>query len=267
MSALPRPETPSRPRTPDDATWAALSPEARERWLDEAQSALIAEHRLSPEGRLHRGNKQRAHAALERWFSGMGRKVYLGVEEAVFYPEAEPFCPDLFAVMEVEDPGPEADRRRWVVREEGRGIDFVLEIIVHGDRRKDLVDNVTFYAALGIPEYVVYDRKRQKLYGFRLPFPGARRYEPISLVRGELSSAVLGLGLAIEGQRLRFRAAGATLPEDFELLERADRAVEALQERLDGVEQELEAERLKNESIIAALRARLRLAGLDDEPT
>lgn len=262
MSALPLPAPPARPRMPDEASWAALSPDARERWLDEAQSALVAEHRLSPEGRLHRGSKQRAHAALERWFSGMGRRVYLGVEEGVFYPEAEPFCPDLFAVMDVEDPGPEADRRRWVVREEGRGIDFVLEIIVHGDRRKDLVDNVSFYAALGIPEYVVYDRKRQKLYGFRLPAPGARRYEPIPLQRGELSSAVLGLGLAIEGQRLRFRAAGATLPEDIELLQRADRAVEELQGRLDGVEQELEAERQRS----AALRARLRSAGLDDEP-
>jgi hypothetical protein len=150
-----------------------------------------------------------------------------------------------------------------VVREEGRGIDFVLEIIVHGDRRKDLVDNVSVYAALGIPEYVVYDRKGQKLYGFRLPAPGARRYEPIPLQRGELSSAVLGLGLAIEGQRLRFRAAGATLPEDIELLQRADRGVEELQGRLDGVEQELEAERQRS----AALRARLRSAGLEDEPT
>lgn len=247
MSALPLPAPPARPRMPDEASWAALSPDARERWLDEAQSALVAEHRLSPEGRLHRGSKQRAHAALERWFSGMGRRVYLGVEEGVICPET--------------------DRRRWVVREEGRGIDFVLEIIVHGDRRKDLVDNVSFYAALGIPEYVVYDRKRQKLYGFRLPAPGARRYEPIPLQRGELSSAVLGLGLAIEGQRLRFRAAGATLPEDIELLQRADRAVEELQGRLEGVEQELEAERQRSAAIIAALRARLRSAGLDDEPT
>jgi hypothetical protein len=43
--------------------------------------------------------------------------------------------------------------------------------------------------------------------------------------------------------------------------------VEELQGRLDGVEQELEAERQRSAAIIAALRARLRSAGLDDEPT
>ncbi len=41
------------------------------------------------------------------------------------------------------------------------------------------MDNVERYARLGIPEYFVYDRKRQDLRGYRLPSPEARRYQRI----------------------------------------------------------------------------------------
>src|SRR5262245_36984624 len=41
----------------------------------------------------------------------------------------------------------------WVVAEEGKGLDFVLEVLHKGDRNKDLVENVERYAQLGIPEY------------------------------------------------------------------------------------------------------------------
>lgn len=44
-----------------------------------------------------------------------------------------------------------------VVADEGKGLDWVLEVVCHGDRRKDLVENVKRYAALGIPEYFIYD--------------------------------------------------------------------------------------------------------------
>jgi len=223
--------------------WARLSPDQQRSWLDAAQDALVAEQVFSPEGRLHRTAKHLAHEVLERWFSRRGRKVYLGLEEAVFYPDADPFIPDLFAVMDVADPGPESDRCRWVVAEEKRGIDFVLEVLVHADRRKDLVDNVTFYAALGIPEYFVYDRKRQKLYGFRLTTVPTPRYVSLEVEDGEIFSEVLGLGLAIEGRHLRFRNAGCNIPDSRDLAERATQMLKGHVERIGAMEGELESER------------------------
>jgi Uma2 family endonuclease len=54
-----------------------------------------------------------------------------------------------------------------VVAEEQRGLDFVLEVLHLGNRKKDLVDNVERYARLRIPEYFVYDRARQQILGYR----------------------------------------------------------------------------------------------------
>ena len=268
MSAVAPLPLPPRARTPSLEAWARLGPREQRAFLDAAQDALVAEQVFSPEGRLHRTAKEVAHEVLDRWFKRQGRKVYLGLEEAVFYPDADPFIPDLFAVMDVADPGPDSDRCRWVVAEEKRGLDFVLEVLVHADRRKDLVDNVTFYAALGIPEYFVYDRKRQKLYGFRLTQLPTPRYLSLAAEDGEIFSEVLGLGLAIEGRQLRFRSGGANLPDREELAERATRVLRAHVERIDAMEGELEAERQRAEAerqradaaeaALEALRARLR---------
>ena len=72
---------------------------------------------------------------------------------------------------------PEDDQRMaWVVADEGKGLDLVLEVLHKGDRDKDLVENVERYARLGIPEYFVYDRARQQIHGYpprRAGRPGA----------------------------------------------------------------------------------------------
>jgi Uma2 family endonuclease len=214
------------PHAPSAEVWLAWSPAKREAFLEEARAALLAEARLSPEGRPHQAAKARARDALLRWFSTQGRHIYLGSEEMVIHPLGEAFCPDLFAVLDVPDPGPDADRTAWVVAEEKRGVDLVLEVLYRGDRRKDLVDNVTFYAALGIREYFVYDIPRQAVYGWRLPEGGPRRYQSIPREVDTLASAVLGLELTAAGGRLRFRAGSAELPEVQELLERANRLLD-----------------------------------------
>jgi Uma2 family endonuclease len=72
----------------------------------------------------------------------------------------------VLAVLDV--PQPEDDERMaWVVADEGKGLDLVLEVLHHADRNKDLVENVERYARLGIPEYFVYDRARQRIHGHR----------------------------------------------------------------------------------------------------
>jgi Uma2 family endonuclease len=55
-------------------------------------------------------------------------------------------------VLAVVDAG-DHDRDRWNVRAEGRGLDWVLEVHVGRDRKKDADLNVKRYAQLGIPEY------------------------------------------------------------------------------------------------------------------
>jgi hypothetical protein len=124
------------PVGPSVEAWRALSPHARERFLDRVAAALTEEALRSPEARPHRSSRDRAHDALSRWFTQSGRPVYLCVNEIVQYPGSRGCCPDLFAVVGVPDPGPEADRRAWVVADEGRGIDLVLEVLYSGDRDK-----------------------------------------------------------------------------------------------------------------------------------
>lgn len=138
------------PVGPTLAAWAAMSREARERSLLSVIDALSDPRDLMTEGRPHKKTKAQAVDFLGLHFRAMGRVVYLAEEMAVVYPGEPGFSPDVLAVVGV--PQPEDDERMaWVVADEGRGLDFVLEVLHRGDRTKDLVDNVTRYARLGIP--------------------------------------------------------------------------------------------------------------------
>lgn len=66
-----------------------------------------------------------------------------------------------------------------MVSAEGKGLDWVLEVHVGGDRKKDAELNVARYARLGIPEYFLYDRERNRLSAYRLPSPEARTYSAV----------------------------------------------------------------------------------------
>jgi hypothetical protein len=121
----------------------------------------------------------------------------------------------------------------WVVADEGQGLDLVIEVLHHGSRSKDLIDNVERYAKLGIPEYFVYDRLHQLIYGYRLTDDRARRYQRIVPQFGRHASAVLGLDLAIEGGTLRFFNATAELPGSGDLIGRLNRMVADLEARAE----------------------------------
>ncbi len=159
----------------------------------------------------------------------------------------------MLAVLDVET----HDRDRWVVADEGKGLDFVLEIHVRGDRAKDHERNVRWYAELGIPEYFLFDRRRGRLLGWRLTQPGASSYEPILAQRGQLESRVLGLWIALEASappnplmRLRFYAGTAVVPEPEELAERLEATVtELIQQRADAEAARSDAERRLTEAL------------------
>jgi Uma2 family endonuclease len=174
-------------------------------------------------------------ATLRAFFESTGRRVYVSSELAVYYPAERRFAPDLFAVCDVET----HKRGKWVVSHEKKGLDFVMEVHVLGDSRKDLELNVARYARLGIPEYFIYDRGRQRLHGFRLPHAKARTYEAVLPSGGRLPSRVLGLDLVLEEDRLRFYQGTAYLLESRELVARLERIVQDVEAKADRRSREL----------------------------
>ncbi len=229
---------PDDPRAPPTEVWAAMSGEERAELVASLPSEW--EDALPPEGDRHWIPKVSARKTLERYFSRIGRSVYVGSELPIYYPGERVFAPDVFAVLDV----PLHERDRWVVSDEQRGLDWVLEIFLAGSRRKDFERNVELYARLGIHEYFLFDRGALRLEGFRFPTPTSRVYERISPEAQRYSCGSLGLELAIVGDRLRFFAADAELPDVEELIDRLEGAVAQTERRLADALREIE--RLKS---------------------
>ena len=119
----------------------------------------------------------------------------------------------------------------------------MLEVHVGGDRTKDAELNVARYARLGIPEYFLYDRARNRLAAYRLATPDAGVYTPIVPNHGLYESRVLGLEVQVDKDRLRFYAGTALLLESDELIVR-------LQEMCDDAQRLREEEaRLREEEV------------------
>jgi Uma2 family endonuclease len=254
---------PEDPRAPSLGQWERMLPDERARVVAMLPAEVPLEL-LPNEGDPHRKATRGALDALDSFFRRSGRRIYLSSGLAVFYPGERRFAPDLFAVTDVEP----HERSTWVVAAEGKGLDFVLEVHVAGDRKKDEKTNVERYARLGIAEYFYFDRTRLRLAGYRLPepaVPGGPRpsiYQRLVPQSGRFASEVLGLDLALEGPRLRFFAGNALLEDPDEMIarlgsmldkviagqEEAERLAEefaaklAEEQRLRGEEQRLRAE-------------------------
>lgn len=221
-----------------------MSADARERFLLRVLDALSDPRDAMSEGRPHKKVKARSLDLLGLHFRTLGRVIYLAEEMAVVYPGEAVFTPDVLAVIDV--PQPEDDERlAWVVADEGRGLDWVLEVLHRGDRKKDLVENVERYARLGIPEYFVYDRAHQRIRGHRLTAPGAKRYQPIVPQGGRYHSDVLGVDLAVEDDHLCFFHGMAELFGSDELIRRLSGMVRDHNAKAEQAE--AEAERAKAE--------------------
>ena len=217
---------------PTEEAWRAMSPSERESFLVRVLDALSDPASAMTEGRRHKKAKTRTIDALGLHFRTIGRAVYLAEEMAVIYPGEAVFSPDVLAVVGVVEPEDDA-RMAWVVADEGKGLDLVIEVLHHGSRSKDLIDNVERYAKLGIPEYFVYDRLHQKIFGYRLTDERTRRYQRIVPQFGRHTSAVLGLDLAIEGGTLRFFSGMAELPGTGDLIGRLNRMLVDLEARAE----------------------------------
>lgn len=240
------------PVTPSEERWREMSQAERERFVESVNSALSDPIIAMSEGRPHKKAKSRAIDMLGLHFRAMGRHIYLAEELAVLYPGTPGFTPDVMAVLDVEEP--EDDQRSaWVVADEGKGLDWVLEVLWAGNRKKDLEDNVERYASLGIPEYFIYDQKQQRIVGYRLP-EGAKRYQPILAQGGLYRSNVLGIDLAVVGRSLRFYQGTAELYDTKHLIERLEGILQSLEERADEAQRERDQAQRVNEKLISTTR-------------
>ena len=152
------------------------------------------------------------------------------------------FSPDLIAV----DGAEQRQRHSWIVDAEGgKGLDVAIEIVVRGERKKDLRVNVERYARLGIAEYYLFDRRHMTLAAWALEGGSYRRRIAQG---GRFHSAVLGLDLWLDGTRLRFSLGDALIPFTDELIDRVTRLSNDAQERVEALEAELLTEqRLREE--------------------
>ena len=226
-----------------------MGPEERARVVAELPGEVTWDELAMPEGDWHSEAKVRTKDMLEGYFRHQRRQVYVGMELPVYYPAERRFAPDLLVVLEAE----RHKRNKWVVSHEGKGLDWVMEVHVGGDRKKDAEYNVERYARVGIPEYFIYDRSREELLVYRLPTPEARKYERQQARQGRYEARVLGLEFEVVDDTLRIWAGNAPLLESGEMMERLKESLEKVQRR---VEQETRG-RMEAERRLAELQAQL----------
>jgi len=122
--------------------------------------------------------------------------VYVSGNLLLYYEKGNPkksVAPDVFVVFGVE----KKKRETYLLWEEGKAPDFVLEVSSKNTFRRDLNQKKRLYAQVfGVSEYFLYDPNHQYL---RPPLQGYRlveeAYVPIPPVEARLPSQVLGLEL------------------------------------------------------------------------
>ncbi len=166
--------------------------------------------------------------------------------------------PDVFVVLDV----PKGERKSWVVWEEGKGPDVVIELLSTSTAMFDKRQKKEIYQRrLRVPEYFWFDPFNHKDFaGFAISDHG---YEPISPDdQGRLISQQLGLalvywtGLYADTTTVWLRWAtldGVLLPTDRELAEQAQQVAEQAQQRAEIAESLLAQERDRVQQLLAQL--------------
>jgi Uma2 family endonuclease len=153
--------------------------------------------------------------------------------------------PDVFVVRGVpKETSPE--RRRYLVWEEGKSLDLLIEVTSESTRDEDLEEKMDLYRdTLHVAEYFLFDPYEEylepRLQGYRL---GRERYTRIRPVEGRLPSKVLGLHLKGEGTLLRLfdpvtESRLPIPPEERIARQQAEAEVERLRRELDELRRRL----------------------------
>ena len=123
---------------------------------------------------------------LRRHWRGR-RDVFVGADQFIHWdrnyhsrknPKNPPIAPDVYVAFGV------ADRHRlsYVVWEEGKPPDFVLEVVSPSSRRRDEKEKPLVYAKMGVPEFFLYDPRAKPapaLFGFKLRGGRGGEYRPL----------------------------------------------------------------------------------------
>ena len=200
----------------------------------------------------------------------------LAVADILVYPEEgnprNRIAPDVLVAFGVGT----HSRSSYLVWEEGKPPDWVLEVASPSTASKDLDFKRRAYAAMGVPEYWLFDPKgdvfpagQPRLQGLALSGGGyarlaPRRVDGVEMIR----SGVLGLDLRAEGEFIRMRdpATREDILHQRELKALAEREAEhARRETARRKDAEARAEReaadrLVAQARVAELEAALQLA-------
>jgi Uma2 family endonuclease len=198
---------------------------------------------------------------LDEWFAAEP-KVYIGGNMFVHYERGNRnrhVSPDVFVVRGVPKVV-QPPRRNFLVWEEGRAPDFVVEVTSKTTKQEDLVEKRAIYQdRLRVKEYFLFDPYREYL---EPPLQGFRRvsgqFRPIKPVDGRLPSKVLGLHLEPHGDLLRLYdpATGRWLPTPPEVLAAKNEEEAARLREAEARRQEAEARR-KAEAEVERLQKEL----------
>jgi Uma2 family endonuclease len=164
--------------------------------------------------------------------------VYVSGNLLVFYVPGNRrkyVAPDVFVVKGVA----KRKRRNYLLWEEGKGPDMVIEVTSSRTRREDLKTKFSLYQdTLRVPELFLFDPMQDyldpPLQGYRLR---EGKYTALRAVRGRLPSRVLGLHLERNGSDLRMFHPGTerwlpTVSERIAEAEQKRRQMEAETQRL-----------------------------------
>jgi Uma2 family endonuclease len=207
---------------------------------------------------LHRGVMFSAIETLKMHYAG--QQVYVSGNILLFYRPGNKrrhVSPDVLVVRDLEP----RNRENYLLWEEGRAPNMVVEVTSKSTRDEDLEDKLEIYRdEVKVAEYFLFDPRAEylnpRLQGYRL---SRGRYVPIAPVDGRLPSKELSLLLEADGDQLRFYdpAQRRWLPTPQEARLEALAALEqknaALEQKDAALQQsEAEVERLRRE--LAALR-------------
>ena len=171
--------------------------------------------------------------ALKGWMKRGGRAdVYVASNNFLYYKQGNPravVSPDVYVVVGV----PAHLRDTYLLWNEPKGPDFVLEVTSASTRREDRGRKRDVYAALGVSEYFMYDPRAEyltpPLQGYRLHDGEYRALPAVTVLANRgvaVASEVLGLTLRDEREARMVRLRDPATGRDLRTYEEAERARE-----------------------------------------
>ena len=213
--------------------------------------------------------------ALKGWLKRRGRTdVYVASNNFLYFERGNPravVSPDVYVVVGV----PAHLRDTYLLWNEPKGPDFVLEVTSASTRREDRTRKRDVYAALGVSEYFMYDPRAEyltpPLQGFRLQDGEYRALPAVTVLANHgvsVASGVLGLELRDDRETRMVRLHDPATGQDLHTYDEAERAREeeaAARREESAARREVEmriarevAARQNAEARAATLEARLR---------